>query len=46
MDARTTRRSPEITLGPFPDTTMDTTLLLAAVERYSAFLGVPTTISP
>jgi hypothetical protein len=44
--ARTTRRSAEITLGPFPDTTMDTTLLLAAVERYSAVLGAPTTISP
>jgi hypothetical protein len=44
--ARTTRRSAEITLAPFPDTTMDTTLLLAAVERYSAVLGAPTTISP
>jgi hypothetical protein len=44
--ARTTRRSAEITLAAFPDTNLDTKLLLAAAERYSAFLGVPATISP
>jgi len=43
--AQTTRRSAEIALAAFPESTLDTTLLRAAVERYSAFLGVPTVIA-
>jgi Winged helix DNA-binding domain len=43
--AKATRRSAEITLTAFPDTPVDAVCLGAAVERHSAFLGVPATIT-